>query len=191
MRRPCVVEGCDQPYNCRDMCKAHYSRWLRHGDPDLLLCRSQGALRAELDAAAADPSEGPCVILDGLKSRASYMLEGKSMRASRVVWILANGDPGPLFVLHTCGNGVGNCIRLAHLYLGTPADNSADMVRDGHSTRGSRHRLAKLDEEKVASIRRLLADGHSHRAIADEFGVSKATVTAISTRQTWAWSGSE
>lgn len=187
----CSVDGCAKPSKSRAMCKAHYSRWLRHGDPDVLMCRSQGALRAELEAAAADRSEGPCVVLDGFATRATYMLDGRSMRASRAVWILANGDPGPLFVLHTCGNGMGNCIRLAHLYLGTPADNSADMVRDGHSTRGSRHRLAKLSEEHVTSIRLLLSEGRSHRSIADEFGVSKATVTAISTRQTWAWVGGE
>lgn len=29
----CVVEGCSNPSNARSLCKAHWSRWKRHGDP--------------------------------------------------------------------------------------------------------------------------------------------------------------
>lgn len=29
----CKVEGCNREHKARDMCKAHYWRWLTHGDP--------------------------------------------------------------------------------------------------------------------------------------------------------------
>lgn len=31
--RVCVIDGCDKPVDSRDWCSAHYTRWLRHGDP--------------------------------------------------------------------------------------------------------------------------------------------------------------
>lgn len=32
-QRTCTIEGCDKPWFCRQWCSAHYTRWLRHGDP--------------------------------------------------------------------------------------------------------------------------------------------------------------
>lgn len=29
----CKVEGCEDPVRCRELCRKHYARWLRHGDP--------------------------------------------------------------------------------------------------------------------------------------------------------------
>ena len=29
----CSIEGCDKPVDSRGWCSAHYTRWLRHGDP--------------------------------------------------------------------------------------------------------------------------------------------------------------
>ena len=33
----CVVENCETWAHCRGMCKRHYSRWYRHGDPNINL----------------------------------------------------------------------------------------------------------------------------------------------------------
>lgn len=40
----CTVNGCDEPHEARGMCRTHYQRWYRHGDP--LVVHSRGPLPA-------------------------------------------------------------------------------------------------------------------------------------------------
>lgn len=51
--------------------------------------------------------------------------------------------------------------------------------------RGSNHGNAKLTEDDVRTIRRLVEQGSLHREVAQEFGVSKATVGAIISGRNW------
>jgi hypothetical protein len=109
------------------------------------------------------------------------------MLAHRWAWSAANGDPGPLNVLHRCDNRL--CVNVEHLFLGTQADNMRDMDSKGRrgTARGEQRGTAKLTESDVRVIRSLNASGGSHRRLAAQFGVSKTQVGAICTREKWAW----
>lgn len=54
-----------------------------------------------------------------------------TMLAHRCAWEIATTEPIPegLCVCHHCDNP--KCVRLEHLFLGTKADNTADMMRKG------------------------------------------------------------
>lgn len=54
---------------------------------------------------------------------------GSTRRANRIAWFLEHGEWPTLQVLHRCDNP--GCVRIEHLFLGTHADNMADMARKG------------------------------------------------------------
>jgi hypothetical protein len=72
-----------------------------------------------------------------------------------------------------------------NLRWGTQADNEADKVPLGRSNRGSRGGHAKLTEDNVHAIRRLLADGLYQRIIASIFRVSGPTIANIKAGRKW------
>lgn len=120
----------------------------------------------------------------------SFYLNGKMEQAHRAAWIIFRGPiPKGKCVCHTCDNTI--CIRPSHLFLGTQAQNVADMMRKGRrgnpiSPAGSKHPESKLNERQVAAIRRLYATGrYSQRALADRFWVTVMVVNKIVRRKSW------
>lgn len=73
--------------------------------------------------------------LHRVKGRGRLKFGGRQQYAHRVAWQLVHGPiPAGMLVLHRCDNPA--CLRPEHLFLGTHAENMADMVRKGRSTRG-------------------------------------------------------
>lgn len=120
----------------------------------------------------------------------TYRLNGKtySVRTHKLAYVLSNGvfDDSKLCVLHTCDNR--RCINPKHLWLGTRADNNADKIAKGRAIyppSGSRHWSSKLNEETVKEIKIKIRDGHSNPQLAEEYGVSKQTISHIRCGYTW------
>lgn len=110
--------------------------------------------------------------------------ERRGRRAHRAAWELVYGSLTPdQFICHRCDNR--RCVRPDHLFLGTPADNSADMVAKQRQAVGDRNGSARLAPEDVVAIRVRAAGGESQRALARAFGVAQALVGQIVRREVW------
>lgn len=99
-------------------------------------------------------------------------------------------SPGNLFVCHHCDNPP--CVNPAHLFLGTPAQNSADMARKGRApgprpenVRGEKSGHAKLTEAAVRDIRNRVGRGDSYASLGREYGVTPVNIRYVVNRRTW------
>lgn len=139
-----------------------------------------------------DRSGGPdaCWPWTGFTRETGYAVIGinrKEYRAHRVSYFLENGriDDDRL-VLHRCD--LRSCVNPAHLFLGTPKDNSQDAVRKGRNTRlyGERNGKAKLTRGEVLRIRRMCKTCMTcQKTVARLFGVSEAAVSYIVNGGRW------
>lgn len=113
----------------------------------------------------------------------SFSIKGKTQRAHRVAWELANGEiPGGVHVLHRCDNP--SCVNPTHLFLGTNRDNIVDSISKGRTNRGTKNGGHKLSEAQVREIRSSSDTLHS---LANRYGISIGHAYDIRKRLKWAW----
>jgi len=130
-----------------------------------------------------------CIEWTGARNTDGYgnrWFRGRCWKAHRVAWVEANGEiPEEMHVLHHCDNP--SCVNPEHLFLGTHADNMADMKAKKRfkippRRPGDPHPTAKLTQEQVDAIR---SDTRSQRTIAADYGISQPNVSMIKTHTIW------
>src|SRR5215469_2647990 len=196
-RPVCSVPGCGRPVRSSGFCNPHHLKWLRHGDPLGKRERHHGlSLRERMTLYSELGSFCPKLGSHCLEWKAARNLRGygvindgtRSQLAHRMAWVLEHGSvPEYLGVLHKCDNPA--CVRPDHLFIGTRADNNADMMEKGRSRsgtnppRGASTWCAKLTEDDVRTIR-----GSTERGVdlARKYGVTRVTITDIRKRRSWA-----
>lgn len=91
-------------------------------------------------------------------------------------------------VCHRCDNPI--CVNPAHLFIGTQADNMADMYSKGRGVK-ARHlvaqesHFAKLSNADIPKILSMKSAGVQQKDIAITFNVSRPTISAIVNRKSW------
>jgi DNA invertase Pin-like site-specific DNA recombinase len=88
-----------------------------------------------------------------------------------------------MIVRHTCNNRL--CTNPEHLKLGTPKENSNDMIKSKRQAFGSKNGNSKLSEDEVKVIKSLLEKGKSYSLIAELFSVHKDAISNIKLGITW------
>jgi hypothetical protein len=130
------------------------------------------------------------------KGYGQLYVKGRMIRAHRFSYFLHNNTPSDSCVLHRCDNA--NCVNPEHLFLGSQADNMADMkakgrARGGTSSeqapKGEQNYMAILNQQQVIEIRRRYRrwsyHGSNARQLGQEFGVSRTAIVDVVSRRNW------
>lgn len=190
--KPCSAPGCESPARARSLCANHYEYARRvHGLEVLPVRTLAERLAARLKPSPTNSYQGTaCLEWQGSLSKAGYGTigaNGTPVLAHRVAYqqhhnVVLTSEQ---LVCHHCDNPP--CCNPAHLFVGTNADNMADMAAKGRSARGSRNGMAKLSEAEVLAIRAAFGAGLSRAEVAQRFGLSIGLTDRIIYRQRWAW----
>ncbi|HLY78635.1 MAG TPA: HNH endonuclease signature motif containing protein [Caulobacteraceae bacterium] len=149
-------------------------------------------LRQRLDLWSEPFVSGQCRLWLGGKDIHGYgalHFNGKYQHASRWAYIEHIGPiPEGMHVLHRCDNPP--CINHEHLFLGTHADNMADMVAKGRgfvppAPRGEESGHAILTEVQALEIMAIPNDVPSH-FVGAVYGVSSSAIRKIRSGRNWA-----
>jgi hypothetical protein len=145
-------------------------------------------LESLLSRTCPDPNSG-CLLWTGPVNRAGYGIakSGREQLAHRSAWRLTRGPISKgACILHRCDTPA--CINIDHLFLGSQADNVADMTRKGRRVEqiGELHGRAKLTAAQVVAARCLVAArARSVRSIAKELGVAHQVMRNAVHGKTW------
>jgi hypothetical protein len=171
------------------MCGAHFQRWERNS-PKLM-----GPIGKKAPRNSALP-----FLQDKVKTKSKRCVpwpygtfkgygvlgyRGTTMLASRVMCLLAHGEPPQpnSQAAHDCGNPI--CVNPNHIRWDSPAGNAADRSTHGTEQRGEDRPNAKLTDKTIRQILRMTEEGVMQKDIAQHFGVSRALVYGVQKGKRW------
>jgi len=136
------------------------------------------------DCILPEPNSG-CWLWDGgIRSKRGYyaiLFKGKMHLVHRFAYERYRGPiPPNTLVCHSCD--VRCCVNPDHLFLGTPADNTTDMIRKGRMPRGEKRGHAKLTTKQVQEIK---AATTSSRLAGKRYGVDASIIRRIRRGEIW------
>lgn len=121
-----------------------------------------------------------CWIWKGYIGNDGYGVSKYNRKAHRISYEIFKGEiPEKIFVCHTCD--IKSCVAPHHLFLGTTQDNIIDMYKKGKGN-------FRLCHDSIMRIRELYGKGDiSQREIAEMFGVSRRTISHVTTGRSWSY----
>lgn len=140
--------------------------------------------RQRFEAKCAAPDAQGCIKWLGTKTRSGYGAfrygDRSSLRTTthRIAWALKRGAiASEILVLHRCDNP--SCVNVNHLFLGTAADNTHDMMaKNRHGWREGQP-WQKLNSTDAERIRDMSCAGYNQQKIADWMHVSRPLISQV------------
>jgi hypothetical protein len=130
---------------------------------------------SNVDSSGGEDACWPWKLVCNEKGYGLVRIKRKNKRAHRVAYAITLGEeiPDGVKVLHDCDNPP--CCNPKHLFTGTCADNTADMLAKGRGRGAER----KLNDAQRAEVVELRAGGMTQQRIADRYGVTQSAISRI------------
>lgn len=185
----CTIENCNADHYAFGLCGKHYKRFKKYGDP-LGGIKNHAPLEERFWKFVVKNDD--CWSWSGNKTLSGYGRVSAGAKkdgyklAHRLSWEIHNNSsiPDGMFVMHKCDNP--ECTNPEHLTIGTPKENTQDMIQKGRkrtvASVGLGNGKSLLNEEKVRLIRQ---SNLPHAVIARELGVSSNCVRGVRIGRTW------
>lgn len=184
----CSVSTCGNEAVARGWCHKHYYAARKYGDPTkLVLKQHHGKTLAERIEIYTKRTED-CWLWIGYRDPQGYgrlNVGNRPLLAHRLSYEQKYGSiPDGKILCHKCDNP--QCVNPDHMFVGTQADNIADMEHKGRARKvgraGSKHSMAVLSE---AQARKIKFGQEPASKMADRYGVTTTTIYEIRTGKTW------
>lgn len=188
--RLCSIPDCGKTaVNSKGWCTAHYTRWIRHGDPTAGRT-TPGAPLQFLEDMALKYEGNECLIwpYGTNKGYGTIKLNGRKRFVSRIVCEAANGPPPTRAheAAHSCGNGHNGCCSQRHLSWKTPLENAQDRIQHGTSLKGEENPTSKLTSTQVEAIFELCKTTSPYK-VSLLLGIPQSTIRNIAGGNSWRW----
>jgi hypothetical protein len=187
----CSINGCNKKHKGLGFCYKHYVRFKKNGTAGTAKW-TQGSVEERFWRNVNKNTQSDCWEWVGTMQPNGYgrlSLGSQSdgvEGAHRISWRLHNKAeiPKGMHVMHSCDNR--KCVNPSHLSVGTPKQNSQDMIAKGRkviaSPVGNDNGKAIINPDIVRQIRQ---SNESHAALARKFGISPNCVRGVRIGRTW------
>lgn len=180
----CSITGCTNQVRSLGMCRSHYEKNHKYGDP---LTQKRGLSVKQRLLEKVEKTDA-CWLWTGAKNKDGYgqlFVDGIAKSTHRISWEVHHGAiPDGLHVLHKCDNPP--CVNPDHLFLGTNQDNVVDRESKGRNfvsrNVGISNPSAKITQANADEIR---DSNLTQKELAAKFGVSISLVSAIKKNKVW------
>jgi len=173
----CSIEGCNQRFHARMLCKKHYLRWWTHGDPLIIKRIARQGVGATFQerfwSLVSRKGKDECWLWQGSLDKEGYgTLKKKRILffAHRLAWSYTFQKTTSLHILHSCDNPP--CCNPNHLREGTQQDNMRDRQKRGRQ-------VCKLTPQQVRLIRTKIANGIRQKDLALQFNVTPSAISHL------------
>jgi hypothetical protein len=183
----CKIQNCDNPSSTRNLCKRHYERWRKYGNPLFSKYPEKGEILQYLKNHMYDGCCTPWPYTTHSGGYGKLYFKGKTMYTHQLVCTLVNGPkPKPNYeVRHLCNKGHLACFNADCLEWASRKINFRDKILNGTSPRGSNCGTAILNEKQVKQIKIALKNNVKQRILAKKYKVSESAIGFIKTGRSW------